>query len=182
MHDVAHPQLAGVAEGEAAAVGAVRGLLVEQAPAAEEPMHGRGGERVIDAAVSSCPDDGAHRPGGVVGLERNEALGDLGRQAAGLSPVGARLGVEGLEAAVAVEPDPPPDGFGGDVGPVASGDGVGLAGLVAHLVNHPLCSQRQMHQVGDHAVSGRARSPGEGRRLSCSLCGPRSWSPRPRER
>ena len=90
VHDVAHPQLAGVAEGEAAAVGAVRRLLVEQALAAEEPMHGRRGERVIDAAVSSCPDDGAHRPGGVVGLERNEALGDLGRQAPGLSAISAR--------------------------------------------------------------------------------------------
>ena len=153
MHDVAHPQLAGVAEGEAAAVGAVRRLLVEQALAAEEPMHGRRGERVIDAAVSSCPDDGAHRPGGVVGLERNEALGDLGRQAPGLSAISARLGVKRVEAAVAVELDPPPDRLGGDAGPVGSGDGVGLAGLVAHLVNHPLCSQRQMHQVGDHAVS-----------------------------
>ena len=57
VHDVAHPQLAGVAEGEAAAVGAVRGLLVEQAPAAEEPMHGRGGERVIGAALAGSLDD-----------------------------------------------------------------------------------------------------------------------------
>ena len=48
VHDVAHPQLAGVAEGEAAAVGAVRGLLVEQAPAAEEAdarSRGRAGDR-----------------------------------------------------------------------------------------------------------------------------------------
>ena len=153
VHDVAHPQLAGVAEGEAAAVGAVRGLLVEQAPAAEEPMHGRGGERVIDAALAGSLDDGAHRPCRIVDLQRNEALGDLGRQAAGLSPVGARLGVEGLEAAVAVEPDPPPDGFGGDVGALASGDGVGLAGLVAQLVADARRAQRQMHQVGDDAVS-----------------------------
>ena len=76
-----------------------------------------------------------------------------GGRPAGLSPVGARLGVEGLEAAVAVEPDPPPDGFGGDVGPVASGDGVGLAGLVAQLVADARRAQRQMHQVGDDAVS-----------------------------
>ena len=48
VHDVAHPQLAGVAEREAAAVGAVRGLSVEQALAAEQPVHGRGGERVVD--------------------------------------------------------------------------------------------------------------------------------------
>ena len=71
----------------------------------------------------------------------------------GLSAISARLGVKRVEAAVAVELDPPPDRLGGDAGPVGSGDGVGLAGLVAHLVNHPLCSQRQMHQVGDHAVS-----------------------------
>ena len=57
VHDVAHPQLAGVAEGEAAAVGAVRGLSVEQALAAEQPVHGRGGERVVDAVLDGRPDD-----------------------------------------------------------------------------------------------------------------------------
>ena len=153
MHDVAHPQLASVAEGEAAAVGAVRGLLVEQALAAEEPMHGRGGERVIDAALAGCPDDGAHRPIRIVGLQLDEAPGDLGRQAPGLTTVGARLGIEGVEAAVAVEPDPAPDGVGGNMGALASGDGVGLAGLVAQLVADARRAQRQMHQVGDDAVS-----------------------------
>ena len=78
MRDVAHPQLVGVAEGEAAAVGAVRGLFVEQALAAEQPVHGRGGERMVDAVLDRRPDDAAYRLGGVVGLQGDEALGDLG--------------------------------------------------------------------------------------------------------
>ena len=57
VHDVAHPQLAGVPEGEAAAVGAAWGFFVEQAVAAEQPVHGRGGERVVDALLSGRPDD-----------------------------------------------------------------------------------------------------------------------------
>ena len=98
-------------------------------------------------------DDRAHRPGRVVGLQRDQALGDLGRQPPGLPAVGARLGVESLEAAVAVVPDPVPHGIGGDTGPVGSGDGIELAGLLAKLVADALRAQRQMHQIGDHAVS-----------------------------
>ena len=152
MHDVAHPQLAGVAEGEAAAVGAVRRRPVEQPLATEQPVHGGRGERLIDAFGPCLPDDDAHRACGVLGLQRDEALGDLGRKPPGLPPVGARLGVKRVEAAVAVELDPPPDRVGGDPGPVGSGDRVGLAGLVAQLVADALRAQRQMHQIGNHAV------------------------------
>ena len=78
VHDIAHPQLAGVAEGEAAAVGAVVGLGIEQALAMEQPVHGGGGEGVVDAFVAGGADDGAYRPGGIVDLERDETRGELG--------------------------------------------------------------------------------------------------------
>ena len=50
VHDIAHPQLAGVAEGEAPPVGGgrVAGRFVEQPLAREQPVHGRGRERVVD--------------------------------------------------------------------------------------------------------------------------------------
>ena len=153
VHDVAHPQLAGLLEGEAAAVGAVRRLLVEQALAAEEPMHGGRGERMIDTVVAGLLDDPAHRPCRIAGLQLDELRGDLGRQPPRLPPVGARLGVKRVEAAVAVALDPPPDRVGGDMGPVAPGDGVGLAGLVAQLVADAPRAHRQMHQIGDDGVS-----------------------------
>ena len=153
VHDVAHPQLAGVFEGEAAAVGTVGRLLVEQALAAEEPVHGGRGERMIHAALAGLLDDPAHRPCRIVGLQLDELRGDLGRKPPGLPPVGARLGVERIEAAVAVALDPPPDRVGGDMGPVASGDGVGLAGLVAQLLADALRTHRQVHQIDDDAVS-----------------------------
>ena len=48
VHDVGHPQLAGVAEGESSPVGGdgVAGAFVEQAFAREQAVHGRGGKRV----------------------------------------------------------------------------------------------------------------------------------------
>ena len=83
---------------------------------------------------------------GVVGLQPDEAMGDLGRHPPGLAAVGARLGVEGLEAAIAVEPDPVPHGVGGDPGSGGAGDGVGLASLVAQLGGGARRAQRQMHR------------------------------------
>ena len=102
--DVAHPQLAGLLEGEAAAVGAVGRLLVEQALAAEEPVHGGRGERMIHTVLAGLLDDPAHRPCRIVGLQLDEVRGDLGRKPPGLPPVGSRLGVERIEPAVAVHP------------------------------------------------------------------------------
>ena len=152
VHDIAHPQLAGIAEGEAAAVGAVVGLGIEQALAVEQPVHGGGGEGVVDAGVAGGADDGAHRPGWIGDLEPNETRGELWGHAPGVAAVGARFGVQRLEAAIAVELDPVADGVGGDPGSGGAGDGVGLGGFVAHPRDEARCTHGQMHQVGDHAI------------------------------
>ena len=153
VHDVAHPHLAGMPEGEAAAIRPVGRLLVEQALAAEEAVHGGRGERVVDTLLLDLLDDGANRQCVVLGLQRDEALGDLGRQPPGLPPVGAGLGVERVEAAVAVVLDPAPHGLGGDPGPGGSGDRVGLLGFGAHHRAGTRCTHGQMHQIGDDVVS-----------------------------
>ena len=101
MHDIALPALAGVAEGEPAPVGGdgFIGMFVEESFAREQAVHGRGREGVVDAALARGLDEGVDRQRGVLGLERDELLGDLGGQAPGLAPVGATLRVQGLEAA-----------------------------------------------------------------------------------
>ena len=76
-----------IAEGEAAAVGAVVGPGIEQALAVEQPVHGGGGEGGVDAGVAGVTDDGAHRPSGIGELERDETRGDLGGHAPGLAAV-----------------------------------------------------------------------------------------------
>ena len=60
VHHVAHPQLAGIAEGEASPVSGdgVAGVFVEQALAREQAVHGGGGERVVDAALAGGFDEG----------------------------------------------------------------------------------------------------------------------------
>ena len=153
MHDVAHPQLAGVLEGEAAAVGTVGRLPVEQALAAEEAVHGRGGEVMIDPLLPGLLDDGFDRQCLVLGLQRDEALGDLGRQPPGPAAVGAGLRIERVEAAAPVVVDPVPHGLGGDPGSGGPGDRVGLLGLGAHHRAGARCAHRQMHQIGDEGVS-----------------------------
>ena len=101
VHDIALPALAGVAEGEPAPVGGdgFIGMLVEESFAREQPVHGRGREGVLDAALASGLDEGIDRQRAVLGLERDELLGDLGGQAPGLAPVGAALWVQGVEPA-----------------------------------------------------------------------------------
>ena len=101
VHDIALPALAGVAEGEPAPVGGdgVIGVFVEESFAREQPVHGRGREGVVDAALAGGLDEGVDRQRGVLGLERDELLGDLWRQAPGLAAVGACLRVQGVEAA-----------------------------------------------------------------------------------
>ena len=54
------------------------GVFVEQALAREQPVHGRGGKGVVDAALAGGADEGFDRERGVLGLERDEQLGDLG--------------------------------------------------------------------------------------------------------
>ena len=60
VHHIAHPQLAGVAVGEPSPVGGdgLTGARVEQALAREQPVYGRGGERVLDAALAGGADEG----------------------------------------------------------------------------------------------------------------------------
>ena len=80
VHHVAHPQLAGVAEGEASPVGGdgLTGALVEQPFAREQPVHGGGGERVVDAALAGGADEGFDRERGVLGLERESSSATSG--------------------------------------------------------------------------------------------------------
>ena len=89
VHDIAHPKLPGVAVREASPVGGggVAGARVEQSLAREQPVYGRGGERVVDAAFAGGFDEGFDRQCGLLGLERDEYFGGLGRQAPGQAAV-----------------------------------------------------------------------------------------------
>ena len=89
VHHVAHPQLAGVAEGEASPVGGdgLTGASVEQPFAREQPVHGGRRKGVVDAAFVYGADEGFDRQCGLLGLERDEQLRDLGGQSAGLAAV-----------------------------------------------------------------------------------------------
>ena len=116
-------------------------------------MHGGGGEGVVDAGVAGGADDGAHRRGWIVEHERDETRGEFGGHAPGLAAGGARVGVQRLEAAIAVELAPVADGVGGNSGAGGAGDGLGLGGLVAHPGDEARGAHGQMHQVGDHVIS-----------------------------
>ena len=155
VHHIAHPQLAGFAVGEAAPVGADRltGRFVEQALAGEQAVHGRGGQGVVEAVFAGGLADLAHREGGVIGLDGEEALGDLGGQAPGGAAVGACPGVERGEAGAAVLREPVAQGLGGDAGASGAGDGVGLFGPDAQLRADPRCPGREVDEVGDEAVA-----------------------------
>ena len=67
--------------------------------------------------------------------------------------VGAGLGVECLEAAAPVVGDPVPHRLGGDAGSSGPGDRVGLLALARLIADGARCAHRQMHQIGDDAVS-----------------------------
>ena len=71
VHHVAHPQLAGVAEGEASPVGGdgLTGAFVEHPFAREQPVHGGGGKGVVDAAFVYGADEGLDRQCGLLGLQ-----------------------------------------------------------------------------------------------------------------
>ena len=132
VHDVAHPQLAGVAEGESSPVGGdgVTGAFVEQALAREQAVHGGGGKRVGDAALACDANQGVDRECALLGLECDEPLGDLGGQAPGLAAVGAGLGVQRLEPAGAIHAEPVAHRLDGDAGAAGAGDDVGALGLL----------------------------------------------------
>ena len=128
MHDIAHPQLAGVAEGEASPVGGggLAGALVEQPLAREQPVRRGGGEWVVDTALAGGADEGFDRQCGLLGVERDEQLRDLGGQSPGLGAVGAGLRIQRLERAVAIQTEPVAHRLDGDAGAQCSERGLGL--------------------------------------------------------
>ena len=67
------------------------------------------------------------------GLDGDQQLGNVGRQAARLAAIGARFGIERVEPTLAVVVEPVADGLGGDAGALRAGDGVLLLGLGLQL-------------------------------------------------
>ena len=130
VHHIAHPKLPGVTEGEPSPVGSdgLTGALVEQALAREQPVHGRGGKRVVDAAFAGDGDEGFDRARGLLGLERDEQLGDLGGQAPGLAAVGTGLRIQRLEPAGAIQAQPIAHRLDGDAGAPGAGGWCRCAG------------------------------------------------------
>ena len=156
VHDVAHPQFAGVAVGEAPAVGdRLVGVAVEESLAGEQAVDGgrREMDVVGDAPTAGVVDDGAHGECGVGGLDGDQLFGDLGGQPAGAAAVGARPGMQGVEAAAAVEAHPVAEGLGGDAGAVGAGDVVVAFGLGAQPGADAGGAGRQVDEVGDEAVA-----------------------------
>ena len=156
VHDVAHPQLAGVPVGEAAAVGGGPArVAVEEPLAGEQPVDRRG--REMDVVRHALPprlvDHGAHGEGGAGGLYGDQQFGGLRGQPAGTAAVGARPGMQGVEAAAPVEAHPVAEGLGGDPGAVRAGDVVDASGLVAQPGADARGAGRQVDEVGDQAVS-----------------------------
>ena len=99
VHDIAHPQLAGVAEGEASPVDGdgLAGAFVEKAFAREQPMHRRGSQRALDPALARRADEGVDRERGLLGLQPHEQLrryrgadGEAGRGRRGPSDTAPR--------------------------------------------------------------------------------------------
>ena len=136
VHDIAHPQFAGVAgrlKRRRSAVGASRLPLVEEPFAGEQAMDGRRGEMDIgrEVALAGGVDHAAHGQGRVVLLDRDQQFGDVRRHAAGATAVAAVLRIESVEAALAVKGEPVAHGLGGDAGTHGAGDDVVLLGLGA---------------------------------------------------
>ena len=155
VHHIAHPKLPGVTEGEPSPVGSdgLTGALVEQALAREQPVHGRGGKRVVDAAFAGDGDEGFDRARGLLGLERDEQLGDLGGQAPGLAAVGTGLRIQRLEPAGAIQAQPIAHRLDGDAGAPGAGDGVGALGLLVQGAPDVSAARGQAQHVGDEAVA-----------------------------
>ena len=155
VHDIAHPQRAGVAVGEASPVGGDggAGASVEQALAREQPVHRRGGERVLDAAFLCGADEGFDRQCGLLGLECDEQLGDLGGQSPGLAAVGAGLRIQRLEPAGAIETQPVAHRLDGDAGAPRPWDDVGALGLLVEGAAGLAAAWRHTKHIGDEAVA-----------------------------
>ena len=155
MHDIAHPQLAGVLEGESSPVGGdgVGGARVEQPFAREQPVHGRRRKRVVDAAFAGGLDEGFDRQCGLLALEGEEPLGDLGGQTPGPAAVGAGLRVQRVEPAGAIQAQPVAHRLDGDAGAPRAGDDVAALGLLVEGAPNLSAARRQAEHVGDEAVA-----------------------------
>ena len=162
VHDIAHPQLAGVAEGEASPVDGdgLAGAFVEKAFAREQPMHRGGSQRALDPALARRADEGVDRERGLLGLQPHEQLGDIGGQAAGPAAVDTGLRIQRLEAAAAVQRQRQPiaDGLGGNAGAPRAGDGVGVVGLLTQPLADARCARGEMGEVGNQPVAEMLRA------------------------
>ena len=158
MHDIAHPQLPGLGEGEAAPVG-VRLFapgLVHQAMAGEQAVdrRQRQGEILRDLLAGAClADEQLHRKLGVTLLDLQQHVDDLRGQRTRLAAVGARLGQERIEAPASIQFQPVAQRLGGHPGGGAPGDGVRAGGLLLDQRIQPLRARFQAPQIGDEAVT-----------------------------
>ena len=155
VHDIAHPQFAGVAEGEASPVDGdgLAGAFVEKAFAREQPMHRGGSQRALDPALARRADEGVDRERGLLGLQPHEQLGDIGGQTARPAAVDTGLRIQRLEAAAAVQRQPIADGLGGNAGAPRTGDGVGVVGLLTQPLADARCARGEMGEVGNQPVA-----------------------------
>ena len=155
VHDIAHPQFAGVAESEASPVDGdgLAGAFVEKAFAREQPMHRGGSQRALDPALARRADEGVDRERGLLGLQPHEQLGDIGGQTARPAAVDTGLRIQRLEAAAAVQRQPVADGLGGNAGAPRAGDGVGVVGLLTQPLADARCARGEMGEVGNQPVA-----------------------------
>ena len=108
---------------------------------------------MVDAALAGGVDEGVDRQRGVLGLERDELLGELWGQAPRLAPVGATLRVQSVEAAGAVQRQPIAQGLGGDAGAPGAGNHVGVPGLVAQAFADAWGAGGEMDDIGEEPVA-----------------------------
>ena len=107
--------------GEAPPVGVVAGSgrLAHQALGAQQPMHGRVREMHAVGEVAAgygATDHLPYRPGWLLGLDRDQQFGDLRRQPARTTTIGARPGIQRIEAAAPVVQQPVAHSLGGHAG------------------------------------------------------------------
>ena len=144
--------------GEAPPVGAVAGSgrLAHQALGAQQPMHGRVREMHAVGEVAAgygATDHLPYRPGWMLGLDRDQQLGDLRRQPARATTIGACPGIQRIEAAAPVVQQPVAHRLGGHAGAQRARNGVLLLGLGTQLFSDPWRAGWQMDQVGDQAIA-----------------------------
>ena len=156
VHDVAHPQLSGVREGEAAPVLSGLGVagLVHEAGAAEQPVHRRRGRR---HGVGCRAGDGGNelrdRQLGPLLLQAEQRIGHRLGQRAGATLIGAALGQQGVEAAAPPGLEPVAQRLGGHPDAAAAGDRVIGGGLLAQPRIQPAAARGQVDEIGDQSVA-----------------------------